>query len=120
MMIDLKLPFHKDTIPFWAVPVFPCSITSFSYFFHILLFRKDVYDFHHAILGLLFSALLTGVIMDSIKDVARPRINFFWRCIPDGKAVCLMSLLPIHITTSLNSFVERGLLKIAFHCFLVS
>ncbi|XVF50618.1 hypothetical protein PTKIN_Ptkin04bG0116100 [Pterospermum kingtungense] len=87
MMTDLKFPFHKDTIPFWAVPflavLLPLVIFSIYYYF-----RKDVYDFHHAILGLLFSVLLTGVITDSIKDVVgRPRPNFFWRCFPDGKAV---------------------------------
>ncbi|XP_022737274.1 lipid phosphate phosphatase 2-like [Durio zibethinus] len=87
MMTDLKFPFHKDTIPFWAVPflavLLPLVVFSINYYF-----RKDVYDFHHAILGLLFSVLLTGVITDSIKDVVgRPRPNFFWRCFPDGKAV---------------------------------
>ncbi|XP_021292326.1 lipid phosphate phosphatase 2-like [Herrania umbratica] len=87
MMTDLKFPFHKDTIPFWAVPflavLLPLVIFSIYYYF-----RKDVYDFHHAVLGLLFSVLVTGVITDSIKDaVGRPRPNFFWRCFPDGKAV---------------------------------
>ncbi|XVE58750.1 hypothetical protein DITRI_Ditri04bG0194100 [Diplodiscus trichospermus] len=87
MMTDLKFPFHKDTIPVWAVPFFavllPLVIFSIYYYF-----RKDVYDFHHAVLGILFSVLLTGVITDSIKDlVGRPRPNFFWRCFPDGKAV---------------------------------
>ncbi|EOY21133.1 Lipid phosphate phosphatase 2 [Theobroma cacao] len=87
MMTDLKFPFHKDTIPFWAVPflavLLPLVIFSIYYYF-----RKDVYDFHHAVLGLLFSVLVTGVITDSVKDaVGRPRPNFFWRCFPDGKAV---------------------------------
>lgn len=50
--------------------------------------RRNVYDMHHAILGLLFSVLITGVITDAIKDaVGRPRPDFFWRCFPDGKGV---------------------------------
>ncbi|XP_059639533.1 lipid phosphate phosphatase 2-like [Cornus florida] len=87
MMTDLKYPFKEDTVPFWAVPIYavllPCVIFMVYY-----LHRRDIYDLHHAILGLLFSVLVTGVITDSIKDaVGRPRPNFFWRCFPDGKGV---------------------------------
>ncbi|KAK3031563.1 hypothetical protein RJ639_036362 [Escallonia herrerae] len=47
--------------------------------------RKDIYDLHHSILGLLFAVLITGVLTDAIKDaVGRPRPDFFWRCFPDG------------------------------------
>ncbi|KAI3462559.1 hypothetical protein Pfo_019222 [Paulownia fortunei] len=50
------------------------------------LCRRDVYDLHHAILGILFSVLITGVLTNAIKDaVGRPRPDFFWRCFPDGK-----------------------------------
>lgn len=50
--------------------------------------RRDVYDLHHAILGLLFSVVVTAVITGAIKDaVGRPRPDFFWRCFPDGKEV---------------------------------
>jgi len=50
--------------------------------------RRNVYDLHHAILGLLFSVLITAVLTDAIKDgVGRPRPNFFWRCFPDGLPV---------------------------------
>ncbi|KAF8025214.1 hypothetical protein BT93_F2147 [Corymbia citriodora subsp. variegata] len=85
MMTDMKYPLKGNTVPFWAVPilaiVFPFIIFLVYYFT-----RKDVYDFHHAILGLLFSILLTAVITDAIKDaVGRPRPDFFWRCFPDGK-----------------------------------
>ncbi|XP_021623898.1 probable lipid phosphate phosphatase 4 isoform X2 [Manihot esculenta] len=86
MMTDLSYPFKPNTVPVWAVPilagVLPVAIFSVYYYY-----RKDVYDLHHAILGLLFSLLATGVITDAIKDaVGRPRPNFFWRCFPDGKA----------------------------------
>ncbi|KAJ8753664.1 hypothetical protein K2173_026340 [Erythroxylum novogranatense] len=85
MMTDYMFPFKQDSIPFWAVPfiavLLPMVIFAFNYYR-----RKDIYDLHHAILGLLFSVLITGVITDTIKDaVGRPRPNFFWRCFPDGK-----------------------------------
>ncbi|XP_031501370.1 lipid phosphate phosphatase 2-like isoform X1 [Nymphaea colorata] len=87
MMTDLKYPLKSNTVPFWAVPVIailiPFAIILIYYFI-----RRDVYDFHHAILGLLFAVLITGVITDAIKDaVGRPRPDFFWRCFPDGKEV---------------------------------
>ncbi|POO01912.1 Lipid phosphate phosphatase [Trema orientale] len=84
MMSDLKYPFREDTVPFWAVPIY-AVLLPFAIFFVYYYFRRDVYDLHHAILGLLFSVLITGVITDAIKDaVGRPRPNFFWRCFPDG------------------------------------
>ncbi|XP_038710896.1 lipid phosphate phosphatase 2-like isoform X2 [Tripterygium wilfordii] len=87
MMTDLKYPLQDNTVPFWAVPivaiVLPFAVIIFYYFI-----RRDVYDLHHALLGLLFSVLITGVITDAIKDaVGRPRPDFFWRCFPDGKGV---------------------------------
>uniref|UniRef100_A0A5B6Z6S9 Putative lipid phosphate phosphatase 2 isoform X2 n=1 Tax=Davidia involucrata TaxID=16924 RepID=A0A5B6Z6S9_DAVIN len=87
MMTDLKYPLKDNTVPLWAVPLYavllPIAIFLLFYFR-----RRDVYDLHHAILGLLFSVLVTGVITDAIKDaVGRPRPDFFWRCFPDGKDV---------------------------------
>ncbi|KAJ3694453.1 hypothetical protein LUZ60_009933 [Juncus effusus] len=85
MMSDLKYPHKANTVPAWAVPVisvvFPVII-----FVGIFLRRRDIYDLHHSILGLLFSVLITGVITDAIKNaVGRPRPDFFWRCFPDGQ-----------------------------------
>ncbi|KAM7524240.1 hypothetical protein LguiA_014142 [Lonicera macranthoides] len=87
MMEDLKYPLKSNTVPIWAVPIYavllPMAIVLFVYFR-----RRDVYDLHHAILGLLFAVLITGVLTDAIKDaVGRPRPDFFWRCFPDGKDV---------------------------------
>lgn len=87
MMIDLRYPLKGNTVPFWAVPLvailLPFVIISIYY-----IIRRDVYDLHHAILGLLYSVLIAAVITDAIKDgVGRPRPDFFWRCFPDGKAV---------------------------------
>ncbi|PHU17931.1 Lipid phosphate phosphatase 1 [Capsicum chinense] len=85
MLEDLKFPFKEhDTIPMWVVPIFavilPCTVFLIYYYY-----RRDVYDLHHAILGILYSVLVTAVITDSIKDaVGRPRPNFFYRCFPDG------------------------------------
>ncbi|KAI3763810.1 hypothetical protein L2E82_13807 [Cichorium intybus] len=84
MMTDLKYPMKENTVPLWAVPVYavllPILVFTLIYFK-----RRDVYDLHHAILGLLFSVLITGVLTDAIKDATgRPRPDFFWRCFPDG------------------------------------
>ncbi|XP_077210612.1 lipid phosphate phosphatase 2-like isoform X2 [Tasmannia lanceolata] len=85
MMDDLKYPLKSLTVPFWAVPIL-AVVLPFAIFTAFYFRRKDVYDLHHAILGLLYSALITGVITSAIKDtVGRPRPHFFWRCFPDGK-----------------------------------
>ncbi|XP_027161570.1 putative lipid phosphate phosphatase 3, chloroplastic isoform X2 [Coffea eugenioides] len=87
MMADLKYPMKENTVPVWAVPVY-AILLPMVVFLLFYLRRPDVYDLHHAILGLLFSVLVTGVITDAIKDaVGRPRPDFFWRCFPDGKDV---------------------------------
>ncbi|KAJ3674375.1 hypothetical protein LUZ60_004991 [Juncus effusus] len=87
MMNDLRYPLKGNTVPFWAVPIIaiigPVLIISGIY-----IKKKNVYDLHHAILGLLFSVLITAIITEAIKDgVGRPRPDFFWRCFPDGKEV---------------------------------
>ncbi|KAF8052193.1 hypothetical protein N665_1588s0007 [Sinapis alba] len=87
MMTDLSYPLKSNTVPIWSVPVYaillPLAIFIFIYFR-----RRDVYDLHHAVLGLLYSVLVTAVLTDSIKNaVGRPRPDFFWRCFPDGKAL---------------------------------
>ncbi|XP_009779835.1 lipid phosphate phosphatase 2 isoform X1 [Nicotiana tabacum] len=87
MMTDLKYPLKSNTVPIWAVPVY-AVLLPIVVFLLVYFRRKDVYDLHHAILGLLFSVLITAVITDAIKDaVGRPRPDFFWRCFPDGKEV---------------------------------
>ncbi|KAL0423759.1 UNVERIFIED_CONTAM: putative lipid phosphate phosphatase 3, chloroplastic [Sesamum radiatum] len=87
LMTDLKYPFKKDTVPMWAVPIYAVilPITVFLVYYY---YKRDVYDLHHAILGLAYSLLVTAIITDSIKDaVGRPRPNFFYRCFPDGIAI---------------------------------
>ncbi|XP_050376443.1 lipid phosphate phosphatase 2-like [Argentina anserina] len=87
MMTDVSYPFHPDTIPMWAVPIYAIILPT-AIFFAFYWKRKNVYDLHHAILGLFYSVLITLVITDAIKDaVGRPRPNFFWRCFPDGIGV---------------------------------
>ncbi|XP_052200050.1 lipid phosphate phosphatase 2-like isoform X2 [Diospyros lotus] len=87
MLTDLKYPLKDNTVPLWAVPVI-AVVLPFTVILVYYFVRKDVYDFHHAILGLLFSVFITGVITDAVKDaVGRPRPDFFWRCFPDGKGV---------------------------------
>ncbi|KAG9145935.1 hypothetical protein Leryth_025768 [Lithospermum erythrorhizon] len=87
MMTDLKYPLKNNTVPLWTVPVYALLLPMII-FLLIYIRRRCVYDLHHAVLGILFSVLITGVITDSIKDaVGRPRPDFFWRCFPDGKDV---------------------------------
>ncbi|KAJ4848977.1 Lipid phosphate phosphatase 1 [Turnera subulata] len=85
MMEDLKYPFKDNTVPTWAVPLYAVILPIIIFIFFYMR-RRDVYDLHHSILGLLFAVLITGVITDAIKDATgRPRPDFFWRCFPDGK-----------------------------------
>lgn len=87
MMADLQYPLQSNTVPAWAVPMI-AILLPFAVILVYYFVRRDVYDLHHAILGLLFSVLITGVITDAIKDaVGRPRPDFFWRCFPDGIGV---------------------------------
>ncbi|KAL9453301.1 hypothetical protein AB3S75_008995 [Citrus x aurantiifolia] len=84
MMTDLKYPFKDNTVPIWAVPMY-AVLLPIAIFLLCYLRRRDVYDLHHSILGLLYAVLITGVITDAIKNATgRPRPNFFWRCFPDG------------------------------------
>ncbi|KAK3138091.1 hypothetical protein QOZ80_5AG0364390 [Eleusine coracana subsp. coracana] len=84
MMTSLRYPMKDNTVPVWAVPIY-AVIAPIIIFTVIYLKRRNVYDLHHAILGILFSVLITGVLTDAIKNgVGRPRPNFFWRCFPDG------------------------------------
>ncbi|KAM5570502.1 lipid phosphate phosphatase 2 [Rosa sericea] len=85
MMTDLKYPFQPDTVPMWCVPIYTVFLPV-GIFFAFYFVRKDIYDLHHAMLGLAYSILITLVITDSIKDaVGRPRPDFFYRCFPDGQ-----------------------------------
>ncbi|KAK3036704.1 hypothetical protein RJ639_030528 [Escallonia herrerae] len=93
MMTDLKYPLKDNTVPVWAVPKTDSTgdaqlyavLLPIAVFLLFYIRRKDIYDLHHSILGLLFAVLITGVLTDAIKDaVGRPRPDFFWRCFPDG------------------------------------
>ncbi|BAT93814.1 hypothetical protein LR48_Vigan02g243300 [Vigna angularis] len=84
MMEDLKYPMQENTVPVWAVPLY-AVLLPMAVFLLFYMRRRDVYDLHHSVLGLLFAVLITGVLTDAIKNaVGRPRPDFFWRCFPDG------------------------------------
>ncbi|XP_047341357.1 lipid phosphate phosphatase 2-like [Impatiens glandulifera] len=84
MMTDLKYPLKDNTVPIWSVPLY-AVVLPIVVFYLFYYRRKDVFDLHNAILGLLFAVLITGVLTDSIKvATGRPRPDFFWRCFPDG------------------------------------
>ncbi|RZB54259.1 putative lipid phosphate phosphatase 3, chloroplastic isoform D [Glycine soja] len=87
MMTDLKYPLKSNTVPAWAIPIY-AILLPIVIFLGVYIRRRDVYDLHHAVLGLLFSVLITAVFTEAIKNaVGRPRPDFFWRCFPDGKDV---------------------------------
>ncbi|MCD7454804.1 putative lipid phosphate phosphatase 3, chloroplastic [Datura stramonium] len=87
MLTDLKYPMKDNTVPVWSVPLYAVVLPIIIFIF-VYLRRRDIYDLHHSILGLLFAILITAVITDAIKNaVGRPRPDFFWRCFPDGKDV---------------------------------
>jgi hypothetical protein len=67
MLTDLRYPLKSNTVPIWAVPMY-AVIGPIIVFVGVYLKRRNVYDMHHAILGLLFSVLITGVLTDAIKD----------------------------------------------------
>ncbi|XP_027926078.1 lipid phosphate phosphatase 2-like isoform X2 [Vigna unguiculata] len=87
MMTDLRYPLKSNTVPVWSIPIY-AVLLPIVIFLVVYIRRRDVYDLHHAVLGLLFSLLITAVITEAIKNgVGRPRPDFFWRCFPDGKDV---------------------------------
>ncbi|MCL7044349.1 hypothetical protein MKW94_004373 [Papaver nudicaule] len=87
MMTDLRFPLKGVTVRFWVVPLYAVLLPLIIFVaFHYK--RKDVYDLHHSILGLLFTVFATGVLTEAIKNATgRPRPDFFWRCFPDGQEV---------------------------------
>lgn len=85
MMTDLKYPLKDNTVPTWTVPVY-AVLLPIAIFYLFYIRRRDAYDLHHGILGLLYAVFITGVITDVLKLASgQPRPNFFWRCFPDGK-----------------------------------
>ncbi|KAK4479902.1 hypothetical protein RD792_015446 [Penstemon davidsonii] len=111
MMEDLRYPMKENTVPVWAVPIYAVLLPIFIFVLYYLR-RKDVYDLHHSILGLLFAVLITGVLTDSIKDaVGRPRPDFFWRCFPDGQDVWSfagLGFLALYLSGKIKCFDRRG------------
>ncbi|XP_018719975.2 putative lipid phosphate phosphatase 3, chloroplastic [Eucalyptus grandis] len=87
MMTNLMYPLKSDTVPFWAVLIY-ALLLPMVIFVVMYLRKRDIYDLHHAVLGLWYSTTFTAVITDAIKlAVGWPRPDFFWRCFPDGKDV---------------------------------
>ncbi|KAH9329631.1 hypothetical protein KI387_001739, partial [Taxus chinensis] len=84
MLDDLMYPLKENTVPFWTIPILAVIVPSIAICIYYC-YQRDVNELHHALLGLLFSVLITAVVTDAVKDaVGRPRPDFFWRCFPDG------------------------------------
>jgi hypothetical protein len=84
---SLLYPLKGNTVPIWAVAVL-AVVAPVLIFAGIYVRRRNAYDLHHAVLGLLFSVLITAVVTEAIKNgVGRPRPDFYWRCFPDGVPV---------------------------------
>eukprot|EP00246_Nothoceros_aenigmaticus_P014668 TRINITY_DN5744_c0_g1_i1.p1 TRINITY_DN5744_c0_g1~~TRINITY_DN5744_c0_g1_i1.p1 ORF type:complete len:306 (+),score=25.09 TRINITY_DN5744_c0_g1_i1:329-1246(+) len=114
---NLSYPFKSNTVPFWSVPVIalliPVGVMSV-----VFCVRRNVRDLHHAVLGLLFTIVLTAVITDAVKDaVGRPRPDFMARCFPgvfnpkgwifdasDGDVVCSPGASKADIKEGYKSF----------------
>ncbi|XP_016899845.2 putative lipid phosphate phosphatase 3, chloroplastic isoform X2 [Cucumis melo] len=87
MITHLKCPLITVTVPFWTVPLY-AVVLPIGIFVLVYMRRRDAYDLHDAILGILFSVLVTGVLTETTKNaVGWPRPDFFWRCFPDGNEV---------------------------------
>uniref|UniRef100_A0A9I9CYC7 Phosphatidic acid phosphatase type 2/haloperoxidase domain-containing protein n=1 Tax=Cucumis melo TaxID=3656 RepID=A0A9I9CYC7_CUCME len=87
MITHLKFPLITVTVPFWTVPLY-AVVLPIGIFVLVYMRRRDAYDLHDAILGILFSVLVTGVLTETTKNaVGWPRPDFFWRCFPDGNEV---------------------------------
>ncbi|KAK9024275.1 hypothetical protein V6N11_004444 [Hibiscus sabdariffa] len=65
-------PSDTNTIPVWAVPIYSVLLP-ICVFILVYVRRRDVYDLHHSVLGLLFAVLITAVITDAIKDAVYDR-----------------------------------------------
>ncbi|CAK9324968.1 unnamed protein product [Citrullus colocynthis] len=87
MITRLKYPLITVTVPFWTVPLY-AVVLPIAIFLLVYMRKRDAYDLHDAILGILFSVLVTGVLTETTKNaVGWPRPDFFWRCFPDGNEV---------------------------------
>lgn len=106
-LTDISYPMKDNTIPTWSVPLY-AVLLPIIIFVAFYFKRKDVYDLHHAILGILYAVLITGVFTDAIKNgVGRPRPDFRWRCFKDGKPVIDNTIGNV-VCNGLKSDIKEG------------
>ncbi|KAL3691607.1 hypothetical protein R1sor_005258 [Riccia sorocarpa] len=107
-LLNIKYPFKGNTIPVWSVPIY-AVLFPILVFLCYFVYRRNVRDTHHAILGLLTAVLLSGVITDVLKvGVGRPRPDFFFRCFPDGAPLYTTDLMRKVVCTGKASDVREG------------
>eukprot|EP00475_Leptophrys_vorax_P028257 TRINITY_DN40814_c0_g1_i1.p1 TRINITY_DN40814_c0_g1~~TRINITY_DN40814_c0_g1_i1.p1 ORF type:complete len:310 (-),score=1.00 TRINITY_DN40814_c0_g1_i1:204-1133(-) len=86
-MQDHMFPLKDNSIPFYVVPAYAILLPLIVFAVSFAV-RRDFFDLHHSVLGLLYSLALSFVITNALKvSIGRPRPDFFWRCFPSGKAV---------------------------------
>ncbi|XP_022980684.1 putative lipid phosphate phosphatase 3, chloroplastic [Cucurbita maxima] len=87
VIAHLKYPLMSVTVPFWTVPLY-AVVVPIAIFLLVYMRRRDPYQLHNAILGILISVLVTGVLTETTKNaVGWPRPDFFWHCFPNGNEV---------------------------------
>ncbi|CAK9865081.1 unnamed protein product [Sphagnum jensenii] len=76
----LRYPLKANTVPTAVVPVIGLVIP-FIFILGHYIWKRNVHDFHHAVLGLFTAVLLTAAITDAVKDgLGQPRPDFYNRC----------------------------------------
>ncbi|RIA83807.1 phosphatidic acid phosphatase type 2/haloperoxidase [Glomus cerebriforme] len=81
---SIQFPYaEKDTVPIWLCFILVLIVPFVTITIVALAIKRNVHDWHHGSLGLLFSISLTLLLTEIFKNlVGRPRPDFIDRCQP--------------------------------------